>query len=96
MSSSTLDWDRQSCAPMGALEYVVECRQAGRIEKWFVVRPHGDVAASMRRKGVSLPSGGRIVVDAHSLRTVGVLGGDVPPPTPAAHGHNPYFDLLPT
>ena len=45
-----------------------------------------------------LPHGCRIVVDAHSLRPVGVLEAisRPPPPTPSAMGHNPYFDLAPS
>ncbi len=50
----------------------------------------------MRTKGVPLPHGCRVVVEAHSLRPVGVLGGATPPPTPSAMGHNPYFDLSPS
>ena len=95
MSSSTLERERLACAPMGALEFVVECRQHGRVEKWLIVRPHLDAASVYREKGIALPSGCRIVVDADSLRPIGVLGRDVPPPTRSAHGHNPYFDLLP-
>jgi len=29
------------------------------------------------------------------LQAIGVLERDVRPPTRSAHGHNPYFDLLP-
>jgi len=96
MSARTLDQERLACSPMGNLEYVVECRQHDHIEKWFVLRPHPQLASSYQEKGVPLPHGCRIVVEAHSLRPVGVLEAILPPPTPSAMGHNPYFDLAPS
>lgn len=80
---------------MGHLEYVVESRLGGRVERWFVLRPNEKLASNYRETGVSLPRGCRVVVDAHSLRPVGVLPSDVQAPTPAAAGFNPYFDLPP-
>jgi hypothetical protein len=84
-----------TCAPMGDLEYVVESRHHGSIETWFVVRPHHDLAEHYAAQGVLLSPDCRVVVEAASLRPVGVLPQDVPvAPSPA--GFNPYFDLPPT
>ena len=95
MNTETVEHDRLVCAPMGSLEYVVECRQHGRSEKWFIVRPQRESASASPDEGASSARGCRIVVDAHSLRTIGVLAHDVCPPTRSPHGHNPYFDLPP-
>jgi hypothetical protein len=83
-----------SCVPMGNLEYVIESRHHGSVETWFVVRPHQDLAQHYARLGVVLLPNCRVVVEAESLRPVGLLPGDVPvAPSPA--GFNPYFDLPP-
>ena len=83
-----------SCAPMGDLEFVVESRHHGSVETWFVVRPHEDLAHHYARLGVVLLPNCRVVVEAGSLRPVGVLPEDVPvAPSPA--GFNPYFDVPP-
>lgn len=96
MSARSLEQERLACSPMGSLEYVVESQHDGRVETWFVLRPHPHLASNYEDKGVPLPHGCRVVVEAHSLRPVGVLGGATPPPTPSAMGHNPYFDLSPS
>ena len=96
MSARPLDQERLACQPMGKLEYVVECAQNGHVEKWFVVTPHPQLEPDYRKRGMSMSRGCRIVVEAHSLRPVGVLDREVPPPTPSALGHNPYFDLTPS
>ena len=96
MTPRTLEQERLACSPMGNLEFVVECRHDDRVETWLVLRPHPGVASSYQPKGKPLPQGCRLVVDAHSLRPLGVLAGSVPPPTPSAMGHNPYFDLAPS
>ena len=75
MSARSLEQERLACSPMGSLEYVVESQHDGRIEKWFVLRPHPHLASNYEEKGVPLPHGCRVVVEAHSLRPVGVLGG---------------------
>jgi hypothetical protein len=83
-----------SCAPMGNLEYVIESRHQGNVETWFVVRPHQDLAQHYARLGVVLSPNCRVVVEAASLRPVGLLPEDVPvAPSPA--GFNPYFDVPP-
>ena len=81
-----------SCAPMGHLEYVVESRGRGEIETWFVVRPHQALARTYESLGVSLSPGCRVVVEAGSLRPVGVLPKSCPV-SPLSAGFNPYFDL---
>jgi hypothetical protein len=83
-----------SCAPMGNLEYVIESWHHGSVETWFVVRPHQDLAQHYARLGVVLSPNCRVVVEAESLRPVGLLPEDIPvAPSPA--GFNPYFDVPP-
>ena len=96
MNPSTLDLERTACWPVGDLEFVVESRRHGRTEKWFVVRPHREVATEYRARGVALSRGARIVIKARTLEPVGVLPSDVPPPAPPPAGYNPYFDVPPT
>jgi hypothetical protein len=96
MTTQPLEHERLVCSPMGYLEYVVESQQDGRVEKWFVLRPNQDMALNYLEKGVSLPRGCRVVVDAQSLRPVGVLPGEIQPPTPSTAGYNPYFELPPS
>ena len=83
-----------SCAPMGNLEYVIESRHHDNVETWFVVRPHQDLATHYAKLGVVLVPNCRVVVDAASLRPVGLLPADVPVP-PSPSGYNPYFDVPP-
>ena len=83
-----------SCAPMGHLEYVIESRHHGNVETWFVVRPHQDLATHYARLGVVLLPNCRVVVEAESLRPVGLLPEDMPV-APSSAGFNPYFDVLP-
>ena len=70
-----------TCAPMGRLEYVVESHRRGKLQRWFVLRPHEDLAERYAAAGLSLSPGCRVVVEAESMRPVGVLGspGSVPP-----------------
>jgi hypothetical protein len=95
MTPSALDRERLACSPMGHLEFVVESLRHGRIEKWLILRPHRELATQYRAKGVTLPRGCRVVVEAQTLEPVGVLASDVPPPASPAAGHNPYFDVPP-
>ena len=95
-ASLPLERERLACWPIGQLEYVVECLRKGEVEKWFVLRPHRRQPSNERTDGVALPHGCRIVVDAQSLKTLGILASDIPPPTPTSAGYNPYFDVPPT
>jgi len=82
------------CAPMGRLEYVVESHHHGDVETWLVIRPDPAVARHFEVNGVTISSHCRVVVEAESLRPVGVIPEDVPvAPSPA--GYNPYFDVPP-
>ena len=97
MTPPGLERERLACWPIGDLEFVVESRNGGRVEKWFVLRPHRDsLAKNDRAHGIALPRGSRIVVEALTLEPVGVLPSDVPPPAHPATGYNPYFDVPPT
>jgi hypothetical protein len=87
MTTRPLDQARRACAPMGHLEYVVEARHKGRVEELFVLRPHPDLVPTYRANGVELPPGCRIVVDAYSLRPLGVLAGEAAPAADGATLH---------
>ena len=96
MMASALDRARLACWPVGDLEFVVESRRQGEIEKWFVVRPHREVASQYRARGFAVSRSSRLVVQAQTLEPVGVLALDVPPPAHPPAGYNPYFDVPPT
>jgi hypothetical protein len=90
------DRERLACWSMGRVEYVVESRRHGHVEKWLVPRPNRDFATRYRSACETLPQGCRIVVDADSLQPVGILATEVSPPTSHSAGFNPYFDLPPS
>ena len=96
MNVPVLDRERTACWPVGDLEFIVESRHHGRTEKWFVVRPHREVASAFRARGLAMSRGARVVVQARTLEPIGVLASEVPPPAPPAAGYNPYFDVPPT
>ena len=73
MTALQLEQDRLICSPMGCLEFVVEYQNNGKSEKWFVVAPHRGLAPNYYARKVPLPQGCRLVVDACSLRPVGVF-----------------------
>jgi hypothetical protein len=83
-----------SCAGMGRLEYVVESQTSVGAETWLVVRPEPASVSRYKDLGFSLSPGCRVVVEAQSMRPVGVLDSDLPEPPPPC-GYNPYFDLPP-
>jgi hypothetical protein len=83
-----------ACAAMGRLEYVVESARDDTVQTWFVVRPDRELFPRFRRMGMQMRLGCRIVVEAVSLRPLGVLPPDCAPP-PSPNGFNPYFDLPP-
>jgi len=76
---------------MGELEWVIAGR--GDARTWFVVRPHDEVVPRYEQLGLTLEPGCRVVVEAHSLRPVGVIAAEEP--APSSTGFNPYFDLPP-
>jgi hypothetical protein len=90
MIAPTFVRERLACWPIGDLEFIVESFRRGRLRKWFVLRPHRDVAAQYASRGF------RIVVEARTLEPVGVLESDVPPPAHLPAGFNPYFDVPPS
>ena len=82
----------EGLAPMGTLEYVVESRHGKSLDIWYVVSPDRASGPHFKAQGLSISPGCHVVVDARSLRPVGILEPDLPPaPLPA--GYNPYFDL---
>ena len=83
-----------TCTTMGKLEYVVESRHDGETERWYVVRPGREMAPRYQAMGFALTPGCRVVVEAQSLRPVGVLEAELPE-VPPPFGYNPYFDLPP-
>ena len=85
---------RALCEPLGLLEYVVESRHGGRLETWYVVRPDSGQARRYRALGLPATSGCRVVIEAPSMRPVGVLESELPE-APLSAGYNPYFDLPP-
>jgi hypothetical protein len=89
MSEPQLDQDRLACSPMGHLEYVVESERDGRTERWFILRPRVDLASTYAANGSPLAQGCRVVVEANSLRPVGVLPGDARVPARIGNGSGP-------
>lgn len=94
MKTATPTPSRDACADRGRLEYVIECRNPGEHEKWLVVRPESS-APSYKAMGVAISPGCRVVVDAFTLRPVGVLDDELPPEPPSPFGYNPYYDMPP-
>lgn len=80
------------CEPMGRLEYVVVSRHHDEVETWLVLRPHSSSFAPCEALGMELTPDCRLVVEAQSLRPVGVLDS-VMPAAPMSAGFNPYFDV---
>ncbi|MEO8133432.1 MAG: hypothetical protein ABI831_05620 [Betaproteobacteria bacterium] len=90
LPQSTLSTQRS--APMGRLVFVVETRHGESLDIWYVLCPDRASAMHFEAQGISISPGCHVVVDAKSLRPVGILEPDLPPaPLPA--GYNPYFDL---
>jgi hypothetical protein len=93
-SSDALDSLRAACLPMGKLEYVVQSRHHDDVQTWLVLRPQKELAPEYEKMGVVLSADCRVVVEAGSLRPVGVLPHGCPA-APSCAGFNPYFDLSP-
>ena len=77
---------------MGRLEYVIEKRCSDGSERFYVMRADSTCVRRYAELGVSVEPGSRVVVEADSLRPVGVLDEPLPRATSPA-GFNPYFDL---
>ena len=76
---------------LGRLEYVVESRRSGTRETWLVMRADPGAVPRYAQMGLAVTPGARVVVEAASLRPIGILErGAAPPNRPA--GFNPYFD----
>ncbi|MEP7330369.1 MAG: hypothetical protein ABI777_14255, partial [Betaproteobacteria bacterium] len=83
---------RHRCEPMGRLEFVIDSRHHDEFVTWLVLRPHGTASPLYAEQGLAVTAGCRVVVEANSLRPVGVVQPD-PPVVPNAAGFNPYFDV---
>ena len=77
---------------LGRVEYVVESGRSGARETWLVMRADPGAVPRYAQMGLAVTPGARVVVEAASLRPIGVLERDGPPPNRPA-GFNPYFDL---
>lgn len=82
-------------ASVAHVEYVIESRHHGDVERWLVVRPHDEAPRHFGAFGRSISPACRVVVEEASLRPVGILSDDVPAAPPSFAGYNPYFDLPP-
>ncbi len=76
---------------LGRVEYVVESRQRGA-RNVTVMRVDRACVPRYAELGLDVVPGSRVVVEAGSLRPVGVPEPDLPEPNSPA-GYNPYFDL---
>lgn len=61
----------------------------GRVERWFVLRPNRDLTPLYLAKGLPLPDDCRVVVDAKSLRPLGVLPDGLDTPSRALRSPPP-------
>lgn len=77
---------------LGRVEFIVESRRRGALETWLVVRADRACLPRYAELGLDVVPGSRVVVEAGSMRPVGVLDPELPEPTSPA-GYNPYFDL---
>ena len=82
---------RASRDSLGRVEYVVESGPVGARETWLVMRADPAAVPQYARMGVDVSPGSRVVVEAASLRPIGVLEGEADVPNRPA-GFNPYFD----
>ena len=79
---------------LGRVEYVVESRKGDTqiaSETWLVMRADTSAVSSYAQLGLAVTPGARVVVEAASLRPIGVLDRTMPAPNRPA-GFNPYFD----
>ncbi len=78
-------------AVLDGVEYVVESTRGEAHETWLVMRADSGIASRCARMGLAFGPDARVVVEAASLRPIGVIERPPPPGHPA--GFNPYFDL---
>jgi len=76
---------------LGRVEYVVESRRNDARETWLVMRADPGAVAHYARMGLAVTVGARVVIEAASLRPIGVLERAAQVPNRPA-GYNPYFD----
>lgn len=76
---------------LDGVEYVVESTRGDAHETWLVMRADAGIATRYGGMGLTVAPGARVVVEAASLRPIGVIERTLPPSHPA--GFNPYFDL---
>jgi len=76
---------------LGRVEYVVESRRQGARETWLVMRADRGAVPGYAQLGLHVSPGTRVVVEADTLRPVGILDREIPAPNRPA-GFNPYFD----
>jgi hypothetical protein len=76
---------------LGRVEYVVESDRSDAHETWLVMRADTGALPHYAQMGLSVTEGARVVVDASSLRPIGILERGAPPANHPA-GFNPYFD----
>jgi hypothetical protein len=91
---------RQACAPMGVLVSVAVTVDArNRRRTWYVIEPDQALAAHYVAHGLDVTRGGKVLLDAETMRPVAIIDIDsdaaaAEAPTPL--GFNPYWDLPPT
>ncbi|MFO1304013.1 MAG: hypothetical protein U1F54_09800 [Burkholderiales bacterium] len=78
-------------ACLDGVEYVVESTRGGVHETWLVLRADTGIATRYEDMGLRVAPGARVVVEAASMRPIGVIERLPPASHPA--GFNPYFDL---
>lgn len=69
---------RHRCEPMGRLEFVIDSLHHDELETWLVLSPHGALSPLYAAHGLEVKPGCRVVVEANSLRPVGVLQPERP------------------
>ena len=76
---------------LGRIEFVVESRRNDTRETWLVMRADSSAVPRYAQLGLDVAPGARVVVEATSLRPIGVLEHEAAAPSRPA-GFNPYFD----
>ena len=76
---------------LGRVEFVVESARSDARETWLVMRADPEAVPRYAEMGLAVTEGSRVVVEAESLRPIGILTRGVSAPARPA-GFNPYFD----